>query len=64
MKGEIMFRFKEIREVKREEKNLGFDPDVLIEDENERRIREIIRQAQDQADQAWQTYMVDKLIER
>ena len=60
-----MFGFKEVREHKREERNLGFDPDVLIKiDENKRRTQEYVRQAQKLADETWAMYMADVLIER
>ena len=46
----MRFGFREIREVKREEKNLhrNFDPDKRIDP-----VEDILRQVQLQADRAW-----------
>lgn len=59
-----MVRFREVREAKREiREDLGFDPDKrIVVDERERRVQEIIREAQRQADEAWNNTMVDILI--
>ena len=59
-----MMRFREVREVKRDKKvDLGFDPDKLIAvSEEEKRIQEIVREARQQADDAWNVAMVDVLI--
>ena len=57
-----MIRFREVRETD-EVRDTGFDPDKLIVvDERERRIQEIVREAQRQADEAWNETMVDILI--
>lgn len=57
-----MFRFREICEIKPEEKGLGFDPDKRI-DPDEQRIKNIVRQAQQMADEAWNEFDPDKRIE-
>ena len=59
-----MVRFREVRETKRDiREDLGFDPDKrIVVDERERRTQEIVREAQRQADEAWNIAMVDVLI--
>ena len=63
----MRFRFREIREIKREEKNLhrGYDPDKRIDP-----VESILKQAQANADRAWndfaeyaKAYDPDKRIE-
>ena len=57
-----MFRFREVREIKRRERNLyDVDPDKLIDPENNR-VEKIVEKARLLADQAWANYDPDKLI--
>ncbi len=62
----MRFGFREIQEIKREEKNLHCDPDKLIDP-----VDAIVQQAQTNADRVWEKYVErtekaydpDKLIE-